>query len=85
MRQLPPLLWRKSRAASDIPALTPPIYVLFSTEEEHRASREADVVPPIVCRNIVADIHDVSQRDMRLLLTSATRLAGTVADSRSRG
>ncbi len=51
LRQLPALLWRESRAALDITGLAPTIDVLFCTEEEHGASGEADIVPPVVCWN----------------------------------
>jgi DNA replication protein DnaC len=45
------LLGCERRAALDIAGLTPTINVLFCTEDEHRASRVADVVPPMLRRD----------------------------------
>src|SRR5580700_117271 len=49
--KLPALLGRERRAALDVAGLAPTINVLFCTEDEHRASGVADVVPPMVRRN----------------------------------
>jgi hypothetical protein len=48
LSQLPALLWCQGRATLEIMSLTPTCDVLFFPEEEHRASGEADVVPPVV-------------------------------------
>jgi hypothetical protein len=49
--KLPALLGRERRAPLDVAGLAPTINVLFCTEDEHCASGEADVVPPMVRRN----------------------------------
>jgi len=49
--KLPALLGRERRAALDVAGLAPTINVLFCPEDEHRASGEADVVPPMVRRD----------------------------------
>jgi hypothetical protein len=49
--KLPALLRCESRATFNVTRLAPTINVLFCTEDEHRASGEADVVPPMVRRN----------------------------------
>ena len=49
--KLPALLGCERRAALDVAGLAPAINVLFGTEDEHRASGEANVVPPMVRGN----------------------------------
>jgi hypothetical protein len=51
VRQLPALQWCEGCATPDIMSLAPPSDVLFGPEEQHRASGEADVVPPMVRGN----------------------------------
>jgi hypothetical protein len=46
--QLPALLWCQGCATLEIMGLAPTRDMLFCPEEEHRASGEADVVPPMV-------------------------------------
>jgi len=48
MRQIPDLLWCQGCATLEIMSLAPTGDVLFFPEEEHRASGEADVIPPMV-------------------------------------
>src|SRR3954469_17184653 len=46
--QSPALLGREGRAPLKVSGLAPTIQMLFGPEEQHRASGEADVVPPVV-------------------------------------
>ena len=60
-RDRPHLLRREHRSLAQAAALAPSMYMLFRPEEEHRASREDDVLPP--ARGGHGEVHDRIGRD----------------------